>query len=300
MIAHVVFVESVAESFEVFWFEAAGVFGDFIKIGICAPLADFMADDRDLAGSDVIAVIGASFGRLSVDPGVQTATPALNARVGGDVKLIFPKLRLACSAGIKTPRVLDFEMANPSGEVGVAFVPCGLIAVGHQNKARVISIRFENAFGFGVNLGVDRLAIADRGGLIGPRTSFHVEIKSQFVGRHKSGFGRTPGMKAYQIKPMRLGYADNAFPRFQIGGWMPGFGKNAALQRAAEKSFAPVDQELRALSGNFAQAKGGVLAVNIIKAIGAAAQFGSNFIERGGELIPSLRGASQRNFQRFR
>ena len=44
-----------------------GVAGDLGEVGVDAPLADLVADDRNLAGLDVLAVIGHRLGRPGID-----------------------------------------------------------------------------------------------------------------------------------------------------------------------------------------------------------------------------------------
>lgn len=74
--------KGVLEDLEIAGLEVTGVFADLVEVGVHAPLADFVADDGNLSGGDVGAVVGEGFGRLSVDAGIEALAPALDAWVG--------------------------------------------------------------------------------------------------------------------------------------------------------------------------------------------------------------------------
>ena len=61
------FAQGVAEDFEISRLQVAAVFADFVEIRVNAPLADFVANHRDTAPPDVIAVIRDCLGGAGVD-----------------------------------------------------------------------------------------------------------------------------------------------------------------------------------------------------------------------------------------
>ncbi len=162
--------------------------------------------------------------------------------------------RPARAARPKAARVLRFEMVHPLGQVSVGLLAAGLVAVGHQQEGRVIAVGFEDAVGLVIDPLVHRLAVAEAGGLIGP-ARLDLVIEPEFIRRDERRFRRTVGVEPKQVQPVAFGDADDALPGFHVGGRMAGEREDAALQRAAEEGLAAVDEELRALGRNLAQAE---------------------------------------------
>ena len=145
----------------------------------------------------------------------------------------------------------------------------------------MISIMLQDAVGFAINPLVRRLAVAQGRGLVSP-ARFNLIIKTQLVRRLKRGFGGTIGMKANQVQPVAFRNADDPFPRSDVRGRMPGFGEDAAFKRSANERLAAINDELRALRGNFPQPKGRLFAV-------ATVVGGGQFIKVGIKFVPQPR-----------
>jgi len=97
-------------------------------------------------------------------------------------------------------------------------------------------------------------------------------------------------MKSNVIQPVFLANADDPLPRGNVRGRKPGQRKDATLEGAAQKGFAPVDGEQPVgRGGNFAQAEGDhPLVVSPI-----TGQPHRQTLERRAELVPHGRSFSQ-------
>src|SRR5208337_3929655 len=147
-----------------------------------APLADLVADDGHLLALNEVAVIGARLWRSGIDARVEPGTPMLDARVGCDLELVLRDEPPARAAGPKAARVLRVEVVHPFGEVSADLLAAGLVAVGHQQERRMITVGLEDAVGLVIYPLVHRLAVADGGGLIGP-AGFDLVIEAELVCR---------------------------------------------------------------------------------------------------------------------
>src|SRR5260370_12322108 len=116
-LAHVVRPKRVAENVEVFRFQIPGVLWDFVKIGIDAPLTDFVTNHWHTGLGDVLAVIRARLRRESINTGLKALAPSLDAWVGRDVKLICRNLGPSRAAGVKAPRVPCSPMLDPFRQI---------------------------------------------------------------------------------------------------------------------------------------------------------------------------------------
>src|SRR5208337_2227005 len=126
-------LERVAKDLEVLWLERPGVARDLGKVGIDAPLADLVADDRDLAGLDVLAVIGHRLGWPSIGARRESCAPGLNPRIGDDMKLVGGDLRPARRAGVEPPGVGRLVAVNPRREI-LLVLARRLVAVCHEQE----------------------------------------------------------------------------------------------------------------------------------------------------------------------
>ena len=197
------------------------------------------------------------------------------------MELVLRELRPSGAAGPKAARVQRLEMLHPLGQVSVGFFAAGLVAVGHQEKRRVVAVGPEDAGGLVIDPLVHRLAVAQGCGLVGP-AGLDLVIEAQLVGGNKGGLGRAIRVEADQVQAVGLGDADDALPRINIRRRMAGEREDAAFERAADEHLVAVEQELIALGRDFAQAEGGRATVP------CARQSGGQTIERWIELIPQL------------
>jgi hypothetical protein len=279
--------ERFPEDLEIARLEVAGVFGDLVEVGIDAPLADLVANDRHLSRGDVGAVVGAGLGRFGVDARLQPLAPRLDARRRQHVKLVLRQLGPAGAAGVEPARIGGFAAGDPRAEIGIGGSATGLVGRSHQHERRVIPVGAQDALGLGFEPGVDRLARAEGRRLVGPRGRLDVKIETHLVGGGERGLRRTPRMEPQQVEPVCPRDPEDA-PPFRDFGWrVPGLWKNSALQRAAEENLAAVQRELRALRREFAQPE-------VHGAGFAARECRRQPVQRGRELVPEGGGGAER------
>ena len=171
--------------------------------------------------------------------------------------------------------------------------PARLVAMCHQHEGGMIAVVLENAVGFLPEPAVHGLAVAERGGLVGPHGGLDLQVEPRLVRCHKRRFGRTPGMKAQHVQPMGLGHAQNAFPFTDVRGRMTGLGENRTLQCAAEKCLPSVDRELGAVAPDVTQTEDG--AVHRLASRPRVEDAGQ-LVDRRRELIPQRRRRAQIQF----
>jgi hypothetical protein len=231
-------------------------FVDLGEVRVDAPLADLVADDGDGAFGDEVAVVGQRLGGAGVDAGFQAVAPGVDAGLGRAVPLVFGELGPAGGGGEEDARLGGFVVVDPFREPGAVLGAAGLVAAGHEDEGRVVAVGAEDAVGLGVEPRVDGLAGAEFGGVVGPRGGLDMEIETEFVGGDEGGLGRAPRVEAKEIQAVGFDDAEDAFPFGDVGGRVAGARVVGAVERAAEKGFLTVDEELRALRGDLAEAEG--------------------------------------------
>ena len=249
-----------------------------------------MADDRNLAGLDVLAVIGHGLGRPGIDARCQSRAPGLNPRIGGDVKLVGGDLRPARCAGVKPPGVRRLVVVDPRREI-LLVLARWLVAVGHEQERGVVAVSREDAIGLLVQPAVDRLAQTERRTGVGPRGAFDVKVEPQLIGRLEGRLGRTPGVETEQVQAVVLGDPDDSPPGFQVGRRQPGPREDRAFQRAANKELTAVQPELRARRGDLAEAeRRGARSRRLV------VDRGGHAVERWAKLVPERGDALELDF----
>src|SRR5260370_37437218 len=101
-------VEKITKDFKIPRLQVSGVFWNFFKIGIDAPLADFMADHRHGPSGDVIAVVAFRLRGLAIDPALESGSPFLDARIGRHMELVLRDLWPTGAAGPEAARIQRF------------------------------------------------------------------------------------------------------------------------------------------------------------------------------------------------
>ena len=104
-----VFLEHVAKDFKVFRFEDAGIFFDFIEVGIDAPLTYLVADNRHIIFVYKVTVVGFGFRGLCIDSAFEACTPMLNARLRCAVVIVLGDDWPACGGGVDTSWIFCFQ-----------------------------------------------------------------------------------------------------------------------------------------------------------------------------------------------
>ncbi len=93
-------LEEVAEDLEIARLERAAVLGNFIEVGVHAPLADLVGDNGYPIAPHHVAVVGLGFWRAGIDSAGKSLSPGLDPRLGRYVELVFLDERPARAAGV--------------------------------------------------------------------------------------------------------------------------------------------------------------------------------------------------------
>ena len=135
-----------------------------------------------------------------------------------------------------------------------------LVARGHQQEGRVISIGGDDACRLVFEPGVDRLAVAQSRGSVGPGGGFDLVVEAHLVGGDECGLGRAVGVEAEVVQAVRAGDGQQALPEVDIGGRVAGLREDAAFERSPQRDGVAVKQQAVSASGDRTQAEAGFCA----------------------------------------
>ena len=120
----------------------------------------------------------------------------------------------------------------------------------------MIAVGLEDALGF-----VVQPLLHLRAAEIGPQTAFRLEIKTQFVGGFKRGFGRTPRMETDAVQSVILAGLDNFLPRLDIHRRITRERKFTAVMREPQIDGVAVDEQFFVVVRDFAHSIGNLIFV---------------------------------------
>lgn len=195
--------------------------------------------------------------------------------------------------GPKPAGVPGLEVFDPLGQVLGLVGSGGFVSVRHQHEGRVIAVHAEDAFRLGVDPGIDRLSIAEGGGLVGPTGGLDMEVHAEFVGGGEGGFGRAMGVKAEMIQAVGLGGPDHLRQTRRVDR-RSRFREDGAFEGPAQVEGTSVDGELCSVGSELAPSEGHFTAIH--RAV-LGAHFHRDHVKIRIELVP---GAGQVDRSRVR
>ena len=155
----------------------------------------------------------------------------------------------------------------------------------------MIAVGREDALGF-----VVQPLLHFRAAEIRPQAAFGLEIKTQFVGGFKRGFGRAPRMETNAVQAVILAGLDDFFPRRDIHRRITRERKFPAVMCEPEVDDAAVDEQVFVVVRDFAETESDF--AGIVRLI--AFERNIEMLECGMEFIPFLRAVAKGNRSEFR
>ena len=86
----------------------------------------------------------------------------------------------------------------------------------------MVAVGAQDAVGLAPHPVVDRLAVAEARGLVGPRAGFDLVVEAEAIRRLERRLRRAPGVEADVVQAVRLRDADDPLPGRHVGRRMPG------------------------------------------------------------------------------
>ena len=268
-------------------FQDTRILPDLSVIRIDGPLADLMADDRNLHAVDRRAEIPICLGRAD-------STRCAAGGVVGYVKIIggrqCPRRRYRVQAAwIRCLGTLD----DRGQELVVASIP-DLVPDGHHAERRMVPVGFENAVQFPLNkldnLGVfsEELWLASLAGhpAIDPHGGFGLQKDTGAVRRDERRLRWAPAVETDVVHAVRLDRLADPQPRFHIRRRIARQRENTAVQRSTQEDRPAVQQNPLIPALDISKTKLILPVIGIRFVTRMAAERNSEFVQGRRKLIP--------------
>ena len=250
-------LQEIGEDVEVLRLHEPGVLLALGQVGVGAPLAGFVRDDRPRAAGHQLGVVRIGLGGAAVDPRVQALAPLLDASVRDAVEVALGDRGPARTAGVEVARIAALHRQDPFGkELRVA--SARLVAVGHEHERGVVAVGLEDPPGLFVDEGVNRSVLANRCALVCPDRALNLQVDPAFIGGNERGFGRAPGVEAHMVEAKRLARSEHIAPTLNVCWWVTCQREHARFEGSAQECGGVVDRDLGADRADLAQAEGGL------------------------------------------
>ena len=283
LIAHAVGGEHLAPQFEVSGLDRSRVFPDLAEVGIDAPLARLVGNDRNVHVR-LLAAVPVGRGPSLVD--------LHGAFVGllRDVILVGRDARAGRRTAVQMPRV---EFAAVGGQLLDEVEVAGdLVAVAVEDERGVVAVLLED----GAHLAAEEVvARFVRLGVLAPHGHLDFEVDAVAVGHAESRGGRAPRVETDVVQSVVLDDAHDTLPFGVADRGVARFREHGVLDGSAQVERTAVEQDVVAALRHFAHAERRRLLMFEGLLSGAGQQRALHGVEVRVEFVPEFGLPAQRD-----